>query len=75
MRLANQIIRPNGLNIISELTSVNKIWHRFSILLQPYFRSMGLHREAEMIEQQLKMKQNTGQLMPSGNVLFTNNTR
>lgn len=32
---------------------------------------MGLHREAEMIEQQLKMKQNTGQLMPPGKfVLF-----
>lgn len=36
---------------------------------------MGLHREAEMIEQQLKMKQSTGQLMPSGNVLFTYNMR
>lgn len=43
----------------------------FKFFWQSYSRSMGLHREAEMIEQQLKMKQNTGQLMPSGNALFT----
>lgn len=31
-------------------------------------RSIGLHREAEMIEQQLKMKQNTGPIqMPAAN--------
>lgn len=34
-------------------------------------RSIGLHREADMIEQQLKMKQGSGQgmTMPSGMVL------
>lgn len=33
-----------------------------------YYKSIGLHREAEMIEQQLKMKQGAGQMpMPSGN--------
>lgn len=29
-----------------------------------YYKSIGLHREAEMIEQQLKMKQTTGQAVP-----------
>lgn len=36
-----------------------------------YNRSIGLHREAEMIEQQLKMKQSTGQLtMAPGKFFF-----
>lgn len=36
------------------------------------FRSIGLHREAEMIEQQLKMKQTPGQVtMPAGGTIVT----
>lgn len=37
------------------------------------FRSIGYNREAEMIEQQLKMKQTTGQqvTLPTGKKLFT----
>lgn len=45
----------------------NCLFIMFFFLLYFFKRSIGLHREAEMIEQQLKMKQGTGQMaMPAG---------
>lgn len=40
------------------------IWcTKFGVILMSFdYRSIGLHREAEMIEQQLKLKQGTGQM-------------